>query len=189
MPINHTGFASQMPSPGTPGSTYTTTDTQCVYTDDGNQWNFTSSSALLIATITLTAAQIKTLHTAPIQLVPAPGAGKYIQFYDAQFYLTYGGVAFDVTGKGVLQIYYGSNNSLTVVDDRWPGDTSDSPVLALTANGGFVGLVPQGGLGYVLPLATADNQPLNLALETANLTTGNSTLKVKVRYEIKATAL
>jgi hypothetical protein len=144
-------------------------------------------------TASLTTAQIKTLHTVPVVLVPAPGAGFYIQLYDALFYLTYGGTAFDVASNdgNSLQLIYGTFTTENTGDDNagWSAIPNTSSTLVQTASGGVLVYFTEGNLGYVMPLSVAANQPLNLFLGTRNLTVGNSTLKVKLRYEIRPTTL
>lgn len=52
---------------------------------------------LRVATVTLTAAEVKALATTPIELVAAPGANKYIEFVGATLRLVAGSEAFTET--------------------------------------------------------------------------------------------
>tara|TARA_B110000285_G_scaffold54254_1_gene61776 strand:+ start:19 stop:594 length:576 start_codon:yes stop_codon:yes gene_type:complete len=55
----------------------------------------TLPTGLISTKISLTAAQIKSLGTTPIDAIAAPGAGKYIRVSDCDGWLTWGSVAFD----------------------------------------------------------------------------------------------
>ncbi len=54
-----------------------------------------SAGAILSVKVSLTASQIKSLGTTPIDAIAAPGAGKYIRVTDCDGWLTWGSVAFD----------------------------------------------------------------------------------------------
>ena len=53
------------------------------------------ASPVLSVKVSLTASQIKSLGTTPIDAIAAPGAGKYIRVTDCDGWLTWGSVAFD----------------------------------------------------------------------------------------------
>lgn len=59
---------------------------------------------ILEAKGTLTAAQINTLDTTPVQVIPAPGANKYIFVENATFHYKFGSVAF-TSAAGIYLIY------------------------------------------------------------------------------------
>jgi len=202
--MNHIGLASQMPPAGYPGSTFTATDTGCVYTDDGTQWNVTDGYAqtLRSTTTTLTTAQIKNLAATYITLVPAPGVGKYVQVYDVFFYLNFGTVAFSATevtapGNRWLFICYGNpaqpgNFGIATDAMQVSEGNSTSAVLTRTSSGGFLAFPTSdaGGYGFALDTPPAENQPIKLVLRQPGvLTVGDSTLKVQVRYEVRPTTL
>lgn len=58
-------------------------------------------NVLKVAKVKLTAAQIKLLHTTPQTLVPAPGAGKFIQVYHIVGFLDFSTAVF--TGGNALE--------------------------------------------------------------------------------------
>lgn len=53
------------------------------------------TSGIQVATMSLTAAQIKALSSSPVEVVAAPGAGKTIMLIQGLYYHHYGSVAFD----------------------------------------------------------------------------------------------
>jgi hypothetical protein len=61
---------------------------------------------LQTATVTLSSAQIKSLAGAPVQLVPAPGAGNTIVVSSLVSTLTYGTVAYTDAGAVSLSLRY-----------------------------------------------------------------------------------
>ncbi len=86
-----------------------------VLTSDGTNWTSAAPggvSNLFYATGTLTNAQIKAIHTTPVQLIAAAGSGKFIHILTTTFKLIYGGTnAF--TGAGNLTLTYGSGTAIT----------------------------------------------------------------------------
>ena len=85
-----------------------------VLTSDGTNW--TSATApgggMLLASLTLTNAQIKALHGTPIQLVAAPGANKVILPISMSCKFIYGGTNVFVAGAAQsIGLYY--NNTTT----------------------------------------------------------------------------
>jgi hypothetical protein len=70
---------------------------------------------LKCAKVKLTAAQIKLLYTTPQTLVPAPGAGKYIQIEKLIAYLDYSTAVF--TGSNNLEIRETNGSGTKVTAD------------------------------------------------------------------------
>ena len=82
-----------------------------VLTSDGTNW--VSSAApgggILLATGTVTSAQIKAAHATPVQLIAAPGAGKAIHVVGSMLKYNYGGTNVFVAGAGqIMALYYGT---------------------------------------------------------------------------------
>jgi hypothetical protein len=110
-----------------------------VLTSDGTNWiSSTPSSALSIASVTLTSSQIKSLHATPIAIVAAPGAGKVIVLVNAICKFKYGGSNVFVAGAGqTINLYYSNTiafvgnfgNNVTLVGTTtgytYPGLTSN----------------------------------------------------------------
>lgn len=59
----------------------------------------------LIATVSLSSAQIKNLFDAPVELAPAPGAGKFLELLSLLLVFTFGTQAY-VNGAGGAPVIY-----------------------------------------------------------------------------------
>ncbi len=125
------------------------------------------------AFINLTSAQILALNATPLEVVPAPGASKYIKVHDAVTLMTFGVAA------------YATQTTLQLITDT--ADTeqaSCTAVLAATAskNQQFIpqGTVAAGGSQLV------ENKGLKVRVPSANPTTsgGTGTAVVRVVYEV-----
>lgn len=62
-------------------------------------------SFILNTKVSLTAAQIKTISTIPISVIPEPGAGKVIEIISAFLKFNYGTVTFDASFGYSLSLY------------------------------------------------------------------------------------
>lgn len=85
-----------------------------VLTSNGTNWASSAAPAgnLLIATKTLTSAQVKLLNATPIEIVAAPGSGKGILVLGVATKLNYGGTnVFTAGAAQSIQLFY--NNSTT----------------------------------------------------------------------------
>jgi hypothetical protein len=164
---------------GGPGSTYTDVATGNIYVNLGTKaspaWSVTQGSL----EVTVSSAELLALRATPKTLVPAPGAGKLIEFVSATL-LADNGTAY-VVGTNDLAI-------------RYAGAAGD--IISQTVDtAGFLDQVVDI-MDLVLPIATdsktpkadCENQPLVLHNTGAGeLTTGTGVLRVKISYRIWTT--
>lgn len=166
-----------------------------------------SGASLRVSTVVLTDAQIKTLPTTPVSIVPAPGAGNFICFFYATLMAFFDGGSYtniNANSAGVGLSIGANGQSSYVANDNTttPALTGFSDFFG-TAKRNFAALVPdlspssfQQGWGAV-SIAQADiggvliNAPMMLsAWNTTNndLTGGNAanTLTVTVYYAVQA---
>ena len=116
--------------------------------------------------VKITSAEILALYTTPKELVPAPGAGKVLEFVGAIFFLDFNSAAY--TTRGILTVKQGT--------------TAVSDAVAAAA------LVQQADDCYeqCYPLAVETeltaNSALNLYCDTGNPVTGDSPIYVSISY-------
>lgn len=129
--------------------------------------------------VTIPTASVLTLNATPYTLVPAPGAGKILEFVDAIAQLDYNSVAYAGVGATEdLAIRYtdasGVIASTTLEATGFIDQTSDQTRThkALTTD--------------ITPVI---NSPLVLHMLNGEVTTGNSPLKYTVYYRITDSAL
>ena len=122
---------------------------------------------------TLTAAEVLTSFSSPIDLVAAPGAGKAIEYISCFARLNYNSVAFDA---GVMALKYPSSVNLLAVtgDGNWP-------------NASTGGISRLGAYDFNLSLIMGDiiaNEALIFGFYVADATVGDSTMDVYLTYRI-----
>jgi hypothetical protein len=127
----------------------------------------------LKARVALTAAQIATLHSAPVPLVAAPGAGYALAFEWMTLQFTYGSVQF--TGGGVVApVYHGATADLSVT-----GGVAASTIQAAANADLMLRSAPAAG-----GQAITANAGIDLYAASADFAAGNSTAVVELSYAL-----
>lgn len=120
----------------------------------------------------ISSAQLLTLSSAPITLLNAPGASKYIQISSVQYSLVYGTTTYVCSDTG-CGIYY-LNESGTAIENTELNTlltSTSSQIWAVNNN-------------LALTAATSlVNQPIVL-ISSSNPTTGNGVLTINLEYTI-----
>lgn len=123
-------------------------------------------------TITVSTAELLALYTTPKTLIAAPGAGKAIVPVDASLMLDYNSTAYDGIAAGEdLAFKY------TDASGNQAGSVEATGFLDASADAHREHLFD----GTISPTA---NAALVLHMLTGNIATGNSPLKVRVRYRV-----
>jgi hypothetical protein len=125
----------------------------------------TISQNMLIATVTLNAAQFNALSGTPFTLVAAPGAGIVVVPISCYGKLNYGGVDRFHAGSSV-RLYYG-NTSNEVGQQFQSGTFTDN------YNGYYIAQNTQSFSTTGVPIATWQNQPVTISVNSSNFTGGS----------------
>lgn len=138
-----------------------------------------TDTSIVTANVTVTTGQLLALNATPKELVAAPGAGMGVILVDAQFMLDYNAAAYAGLAAGEdLEIRY-TNGS--------------GPLVATIETTGFLDATADA-YRHVYPSSAAAitpvaNAALILCLASGEIITGDSPLKVRVRYRTVALAL
>lgn len=123
-----------------------------------------------VVQVTLTAAQITSLHTVPVSLVAAPGAGLVIVPTMLVFQFKYGAVQF--TGGGAVNPVYHSATA-NLLGASVAAATIQAAASAVISTG------PAAG-----PTTLAANTGVDLYAATANFAAGDGTAVVTLSYDL-----
>lgn len=130
--------------------------------------------------VTVTSAELLALATTPKELVPAPGAGKFLMFVGAQFVLDYNSVAYTESGDN-LGIKYtnasGVQVSNTIETTGFIDQTADTITNAIAAS------------DVIVAASGAVNQALVLDNLGSNFASGDSPVYVIINYKVLASGL
>lgn len=120
---------------------------------------------------TIPTASVLTLNSAPVELVPAPGAGKVLQFLGLILILDYSGVAY--ANGGAVAVQSGAVIISGTIAATFINGTAD----------GVKQMVP------ITDVVLAPNTALTLKAATADFITGTSPLRYKIFYAVHDTGL
>jgi hypothetical protein len=137
--------------------------------------------AILVATVTLTAAQLLALSSTPVQVIPAPGVGNYLfpQYYTMSYH--FGGTAY-TSPAHTNDCYFTLGNPPATISNEvmvyaWAAVTSG--IIEATQSVVFFGICGEG----LIPATVANNAPLMFSAPNA-LTLGNGVLVITVHYSV-----
>lgn len=128
-------------------------------------------------TVQIPTASVLTLNTVPIQIVPAPGAGKLIVPTMMIASMVYNSTTYSTNSGGASLIYgtagAGTSTGFTVTQAFLQASTGTN-----------VQVINQASAATYLPAATDVNVPLTLIAASSDPTTGNSDLYIRVYFMI-----
>lgn len=114
-------------------------------------------------TTVLTTAQVLALHTTPVSLIPAPGAGKYIEVISVVAKTTFNTIAY--TGSNALELRYTDGSGVKVTGDIAAALVNAAATRADKALGAAVAvMVANAAVVAVVPVAdpAAGNSPITI---------------------------
>jgi uncharacterized membrane protein (Fun14 family) len=128
--------------------------------------------------VSLTAAEILALNGTAKTLVPAPGAGKILEFISAQMSYRYGTVVYTIGGATNLQVQYTNIAGLVL-------STTQAVTGMLDQNTNQVRTLSKLATS-ITPIV---NAALVLFLDGANVTLGDGLMFVRLAYRVHNTGL
>jgi len=160
-----------------------TISAQGVIYGDGTKQTTASGggTGILDISFTLSSAQILALNTTGIQVIAAPGTGKYINVIGASLELIAGATPYTITSVTALVLKYPSDS---IGNWLW-GITNNS------INGGVAGFLDQAinTLGYMVSAGANSqhysNAAVNIQAVGANPSAGNGTIKGVIQYTVE----
>jgi len=149
----------------------------CVDTS-GNVTSPVLGAGLQISTTSISSAQILQLNSTPVQIVPAPGAGKVIQVVTANCNYIPGGTAYTASGHP-LNFSYGAVGNGNTINTTSNTSFLQNGTLGLNTLQIFINpnQATQG-----MSTSQIINTPLFIYDATANPTLGNGTMTCNVMY-------
>ncbi len=127
-----------------------------------------SSATLLIKEITISAADLKTMFTTPIELIAAAGANKVIVVDSIIGFLDYGAATY--TGGGTVRVIHGTSSHILNV--------APSSLIKASSDGNYTFTQDSNTVLSVF------NEALEITNQTAVFATGDGVLKLKIIYSI-----
>lgn len=118
--------------------------------------------------VEITSAEILDLNSTPKELVPAPGAGKVLEFVSAVFHLKHGGTDYTGGADVIVQNETGTDLSGNLAN-TFIQSSADAYAILNALQAGVVNVV---------------NEALDLYNSSTTFATGNGTLVVHVAYRI-----
>jgi len=149
----------------------------------GNGLDFASTalelkpSYLNVVEVSLTASQFNGMYATPVSVIAAPGANKAIVVNHAVLNMTYGSAQF--VGGGVVGLQYGSTAHLA-------GAAASATEAATDFTGASASTLFRLGAGVSTGAAvtSAANAAVYISNATGAFTTGDSTFKLWIWYEV-----
>ena len=123
--------------------------------------------------VALTTAQVLALDATPVELIPAPGAGKVIQLLGGVVILDYAGVQY---ANGAVLVLKYTNGSGAAASDNVAAASVTTAADRMTTIIPVLNVVPVANAAIVLTTASAFD-------------TGTSPLRIKLMYAIHTTGL
>jgi hypothetical protein len=161
----------------------TSSDTSLTYTlGSGTIDSAISNTYLRVAQVAISSAQVLTFDTIPVTLVPAPGAGNFIEFLSLVLIYDFNSIPYAVGDN--LAVFYtnASGPTLGNFDAQSLSESSDQ-VFTFVNTASIIDTTPSTATLLV-------NTPLVLAANLGGpFTLGNSPLTVRVSYRIHPTGL
>jgi hypothetical protein len=123
----------------------------------------------------ITAAEILALNSTPKTLVPAPGAGKAIEFISAVLILDWETIAYATNGNITINNETGTAYSNTVLLANFLAATADKMVQLMALDSADTGIV------------LLEDEALQLTCATGDPVNGDSPVRYKVMYRVHET--
>lgn len=123
------------------------------------------------ASIYITSAQILALNTTPVQIIPAPGIGKYIELVSASDLIIYNTTPY-ATNTSLVLSYTGGTARIAV-----------DPFILVSTVSRKLGIIEDTSVGAA-DTQIVENAALRVSVQSGNPTGGNSAIKINVLYRI-----
>lgn len=134
------------------------------------------SPTVYFAEVTLSALDILSIYTTPVEIVAAPGVGYHIIPLMGQFSFRFNSIAY--TGSGQLNLFYeNKSNAFASIDGGILVQTS-----AMQSSSSIVGWTAYGQNVVGSATSAAENKNLVVQGQYAPFAAGNSTIKIAVWY-------